>query len=276
VGRSKRIFDLFMRLWPLGKAINRLGNQPLIGPLLRPFFSTEDSEAIIIPIHKTIRTADSVVLPRSLLTPLVERASSRFILDECMCRRGENCQTYPHDIGCLFLGDGAAEIHPTLGRLVGVDEALAHIRQAVALGLVPLIAHSSLDAYVLGIPYRRMLAVCFCCDCCCTIRQSLRKGPPAFWDTVVRLPGLTVVVGQECVSCGACISVCPVRAISLNNGRATVSELCKGCGRCAAVCPTGAIALRLADGADVLAHLLARIDQRTDIWPTEGQRTWKP
>jgi hypothetical protein len=31
-----------------------------------------------------------------------------------MCRRNEACQTYPREIGCLFLGDGAAQINPDL------------------------------------------------------------------------------------------------------------------------------------------------------------------
>jgi len=270
MGRSKLVFDLFMKLWPLGKAINRLGSQPFFSSLLRPLFDAGDNEVIIIPVHEAVRAAESVVLPCSLLTPLIERASARFILHACICRQGENCQTYPQEIGCLFLGDAAAEINPTLGRSVDVDEALAHTRRAIELGLVPLIAHSSLDAYVLGISYRRVLAVCFCCDCCCTIRQGLRQGPAAFWNTVVRLPGLAVEVGHACTSCGACLPVCPVQAISLNNGRAKIGELCKGCGRCVTACPADAISLRLADSADTLDRLLARIEQRTDIGPARG------
>jgi ferredoxin len=265
MGRSQFAYNIIMKLWPLGKVLNRLGSWPLLGPVLRPGFGSNGNEAVIIPVQEAVRGVESVVLPYPLLPPLLERASARVILNECACRRGENCQVYPHDVGCIFLGDGAAEINPAMGQTVDVDRAVAHVQQAMGVGLVPLVVHSSFDAWMLGIRYHRMLAICFCCDCCCAIRQGLRLGPPAFWDTVLRLPGLTVTVGAECVGCGACVEVCHVRAISLTDGRAHISDVCKGCGRCVAICPNGAITLHLADGVDVLGRLLARIEQRTDI-----------
>ena len=46
----------------------------------------------------------------------------------------------------------------------------------------------------------------------------------------------------ECIGCGACTSVCPNGAISLDRGRAAVDRTrCVVCGQCAAVCPAGAI-----------------------------------
>jgi ferredoxin len=272
MSRSQHAFNLLIKVWPLGKALNRMGNWPVLGPLLRPCFSSAGNEAIILPVHEAVRGTESVVLPFPLLTPLVSRASARFILNECMCRRGENCQAYPQELGCLFLGDGAAAINPAMGRPASVDEALAHVQRAMDLGLVPLIVHASFDAWLLGIPYRRALAVCFCCDCCCTVRQGLRLGPAAFWETVVRLPGLAVAADADCTGCGACVEVCHVGAISLVDGMARIGEQCKGCGRCAATCPAGAITLRLAEDVDVLDRLIERIEQRTDIGPVRDSR----
>jgi UDP-glucose 4-epimerase len=153
-----------------------------------------------------------------------------------------------------------------MGRQVDVDEAIAHVQEAMDLGLVPLIVHTTFDALTLGIPYRRMLGICFCCDCCCTVRQGLRLGPPAFWDIVIRLPGLHVEVDEACVGCGACVEACYVGAISLAHGRARVdAELCKGCGRCLPVCPASAITLQLDKDVDTMKQLAHRIAQRTDI-----------
>jgi len=258
---------LSVKLWRFGRVINWLGSRPVLDRLMEPLFSAEGHEAIIIPVNEAVGATESMVLPYPLLTPLVEQASHRTILSGCLCRRGENCRAYPHDVGCLFLGDGAAQIAPALGRAATVDEALVHIEQALGAGLTPLIVHASFDAWLLDIPYQRMAAICFCCDCCCTVRHGLRQGPAAFWETVVRLPGLRVVVGPGCTACGICLNACHVRAISMSpdGGQAAIADRCKGCGRCVAVCPAGAITMRLADDADIVDHLLARIERRTDI-----------
>jgi len=273
MSRSKRAVGLLLKLWPLGRAMNRLARLPVLGSVLRPFYAPAASQAIIIPVHETVSGTESVALPFPLLAPLVESASARFVLNACLCRTAEGCQHHPTEIGCLFLGDAAARIHPELGRPASVVEALAHVQRALAAGLVPMVVHASFDAWVLGIPYHRMLAVCFCCDCCCTVRHGLREGPPAFWETVVRLPGLSVAAGPECLACGTCVDVCPVGAISIEGGRARVAAACKGCGRCVAACPTGAMRLHLAPEVDVqtcLAALLARVEARTDIRPSAG------
>ncbi len=265
MSRSSAIHATVMKMWPLSRVAFWLGKQPVIGPLLRPLFSTRHNQAVIIPVNEAIQPSGSEVLPYNLLRPLIEGASARFRMDKCMCRDNEGCQSYPHEIGCLYLGDGAAQISPYLGHPVSIDEALAHMENAMQKGLVPLIAHTTFDAYLLGIPYRRMLTVCFCCDCCCVVRRGLRMGPPAFWDIVTRLPGLSVEVGEACMGCEICLGACPVGAIRMVNGRAVTSEQCKGCGRCIEICPVEAILMRVAPEVDVYNHLQRHITEFTDI-----------
>jgi len=50
------------------------------------------------------------------------------------------------------------------------------------------------------------------------------------------------VITEECVSCGACESECPIGAISQGDDRYQIdADSCVDCGACASACPTGAI-----------------------------------
>jgi len=265
MARSRYVYEFIMKLWPLSKVAFRLSKHPLIGSLIRPFYSTQVNRAVIIPVNEDVGVSNSTPLPYDLLTPLIEEASSRFIMNSCMCRENEGCQNYPYNFGCLYLGDGASKINPALGRTVEVEEARDHIRKAMELKLVPMIAHTLFDAYLLGIPYKRMLVICFCCDCCCAIRHGLRMGPTAFWDLVVRLPGLQVTVDDDCVGCEICVQECPVQAIEMIDGLASIGEACKGCGHCADICPVAAIELHLPEEYDALKELKTKFEDRTRI-----------
>ena len=48
---------------------------------------------------------------------------------------------------------------------------------------------------------------------------------------------------SDCVACGCCVKVCPMKAIEIVKGvTAQVNtERCVGCGRCAAECPASVI-----------------------------------
>ncbi|MEA3490257.1 MAG: 4Fe-4S binding protein [Candidatus Omnitrophota bacterium] len=46
---------------------------------------------------------------------------------------------------------------------------------------------------------------------------------------------------SKCTGCSACMGICPVNAIKIENNKAVVSEECIGCRACETQCPTGAI-----------------------------------
>jgi len=50
------------------------------------------------------------------------------------------------------------------------------------------------------------------------------------------------VNSEKCIACGACISVCPNKAISFKNGKAWIDpKKCKQAYECIKICPVGAI-----------------------------------
>ena len=53
---------------------------------------------------------------------------------------------------------------------------------------------------------------------------------------------MAYVISDECTSCGACESTCPVDAISAADSKYEIAaDTCTDCGACAAVCPVEAI-----------------------------------
>ncbi|MDO5112653.1 MAG: 4Fe-4S binding protein [Clostridia bacterium] len=52
---------------------------------------------------------------------------------------------------------------------------------------------------------------------------------------------MAYVISDDCLSCGACASECPVEAISQGANHYEIDpNLCVECGSCAAACPVGA------------------------------------
>ncbi len=51
-----------------------------------------------------------------------------------------------------------------------------------------------------------------------------------------------IVNEEACTGCAACVEVCPVEAIKMENDKAVIDkDACIDCGACDPECPTGAI-----------------------------------
>jgi len=261
-------YRYILEMWKLSKYRRWASQHPVFSRWVQIDLDVppEDADAIIIPIQETLQGPDNTVLPYQILGPIVKKAAGHMLLGRCPCRNGEGCATYPHDFGCLFLGEDVKDVSPKIGTQTDVSGAMEHVEQALKLGLVPMIVHASFDAALISVPYERMLAICFCCDCCCTIRHHMRLGRSTFDDTMQRLPGLTVTISNECTACGDCHAACPVEAIDFQEMVSVIDqEMCKGCGVCAAICPVGAPELEMDAAVDVIGEITDRIRSRTEI-----------
>jgi ferredoxin len=235
-----RILTLF---WPLRNLLARMVGWPVTGRWLRSVF--RDDRASYIPVQTEIQRPESTPLPSVFVEQLIEKSSFRFILHRCLCRTLEACRHFPPEIGCLFLGEGAKEIDPGLGRAATVEEALTHHRRARSLGLIPMVGKVGWDSIWLGVGRRKsLLTICHCCDCCCYFRLY-RFLPAEVAGTLKKLEGLEIHIEESCDGCGICAERCFMQAITLQDGKAVIGDRCRGCGRCALVCPRQAIRLSL-------------------------------
>ena len=265
MGRSKRTYDVIMRFYRLFQRLDEW-------KLIPHNDSEENTSGHIIPVEEVIVGGRQVVLPMDVLTPLIRRADTVAIMNECFCRRGEKCRAFPRELGCLLLGDAARDLSRGLGRIVTKEEALAHSARAIDMGLLPLVVHNRFDAWIWGLEYRRMMNICFCCECCCSVRMGVKNEiSPGFFQNIHRLPGLRIEVGDGCRGCGVCRDVCIAGAITIREDRAVVDhDRCKGCGRCVTVCAVGAATLVLEDEDHAINEILTVYAGRTDVGDLTG------
>ena len=239
MGRPAWQIRMITIFWPVREFLARMVGWPVVGRWMRSTFRGD--RAHFIPIHVDVERPESLVLPGQVVEQFIQESSFRFILHRCLCRSLEACQRYPKEIGCLFLGEGAKEIDSTLGREASVEEALAHHRKALALGLVPMVGKLRWDSLWLGVKRAdQLLTICHCCDCCCYFRLY-RILPAEAARGLQRLEGLEVRVSEACDGCGICVVHCFIKAMAIQDGKAVVGESCRGCGRCATICPRQAV-----------------------------------
>jgi UDP-glucose 4-epimerase len=255
-GTAKSVFKLFEYLYALAYV-------PFIQKRI-PALDPEQSDMTWIPINKNIEGSDGIALPEVIIDRLIELSNYRVIIDFCACRKVYSCKHYPEEIGCLFMGESARKISNKISRELTKEEAKAHLRKAVAAGLVPIVGEARADHDLLRIPSEgTLLTCCFCCECCC-LSRFFKRGPAEVIHGIMEpLEGLSIEITEDCVGCGKCVKKCFIEALELKDGKAVMNEYCTLCGRCAGVCPENAIRLKLDNpnaADDVIKRILGRID----------------
>ena len=261
---------LLKKAFPNVKFIAKLTNLPILGAIFdQLLFKGDDiiylTQDKVIEINQPMGEYDNLILPSQVLEYFINKAKNRWVMNFCICRSSMNCQDYPIDLGCLFLGDAVLNINPELGKLVTKEEALEHLRKCREAGLVHMIGKNRLDAQWLGVkPGEKLLSICNCDPCCCLWRVSSILSPK-IGSKIKKMPGVKVQVTDKCIGCGTCMKgICFVNAIQLRDKKASISNECRGCGRCVDVCPQNAIELTVED-TNFVKKSIEKIDKIIDV-----------
>ncbi|MBQ6098768.1 MAG: 4Fe-4S binding protein [Methanobrevibacter sp.] len=230
----------------------------------------EDDEIIVVPntinVNKKIESEGSEFLPTDVIKEVIRRSEDIVIMDTCLCRTSNNCQDYPHDIGCIFLGPTTKKISRNIGHKATIEEALAHVDKADAAGLSHIIGRNKIDTVWMNIrPGKGLLTICHCCPCCC-----LWKVYPNLHEDISskleKLDGVSVKLHEDnCKLCKKCLNeVCMFNAIDIKDNKITIDhEICKGCGLCVNVCKFNAITIDYT--SETIDNVVKRMDDLIEI-----------
>jgi len=233
--------------------------------------------AQIIPLNLQIGQYESEVIPLKLMNYFIEKAGT-IVLRDCPCRVTNDCQNHDKDLGCVWMGKGAAKLDledlPGMGKkayYATKEEARERVRLALKDGLVPALGKLRGDAKVYDVlDYEdEFMNFCFCCSCCC-ITAGYKYGNSDYKNYIKRMKGVTVKIDPEkCEGCRDCFKVCIYDGLRIKNGKTEINqENCLGCGICEIECPNDAISITFDENMDieeVMDGIIKRYEKIVDI-----------
>ena len=253
---------------PLGKLVDKLlfeGDDIQVIPR-NATIKSKNLKAKDIKINADIPVSEDTILPNEVLKEMIKRSAHHFVMDFCICRVSTDCKDYPQDMGCLFLGKGANNISPKLGRSVSSDEAIEHVNQCHEAGLVHIIGRNKIDSLWLNTgPKDELLSICHCCPCCC-LWKMLPELPEDIGNGILPMIGVELNFNQDlCTGCGKCaVDSCFVNAIKIRGGRAEIdANKCRKCGRCAEICENSALTVSMT--SDAVVNSIKRVEKLVDV-----------
>ncbi|MHA1197475.1 MAG: DUF362 domain-containing protein [Promethearchaeota archaeon] len=229
-----------------------------------------------IPINLKMGDYESETVPLKVIDHFIDKAGTIVII-QCPCRVSNDCKNYSKDLGCIWMGKGAAHLDlenlplGVKGRYATKEEAKQHARAAIKEGLIPALGKFRGDAKAFGVlEYENeFMDFCFCCSCCC-ITAGMKYGNSDWRKFVKKMKGVKVIVDpNKCIGCGECFKVCIYNGRKMVKGKAVVDqEKCIACGRCAKVCPNGATSVIFDENLDIndaINEIIERYEKIVDI-----------
>jgi Pyruvate/2-oxoacid:ferredoxin oxidoreductase delta subunit len=195
----------------------------------------------VIPVQKYVDIEHHIAAYEDV-SAILDKMDT-IVVTDCFCRkqkkvRGEGCQK--HIEACFMFGSmGQYYIDNNLGRKITKEEALKIVTDAQKSGFVTQPATSQNPS-----------GMCNCCGDCCAVLGAIKKNPnPA---EIVFSNHYASIDSGNCMSCEACIDICPMEAINLNDsGKAEVNlTRCIGCGVCLTACDNEGVRLNAKTAQD--------------------------
>ena len=179
------------------------------------------------------------------------------IVDAVMAMEGDGPQDgSPRKIGVILAGSDPSAVDTVLARLIGMDPLeIGSIRSAAGRGLVDPGAVRTVgdDPADFAVPDFRKPST-YAGGGTGVWRRVVLAVVQRFGKTYAPRPG---VVAPACIGCRKCERICPVHAITVTEGRATIDlARCIRCYCCHEMCTEHAITLSRSLTGKLLARLL--------------------
>lgn len=264
MGRSRKSFDRILSQYKHKDLAFKMTKVPVLKAIGRRVIRPEETALTFIPVNENLELPGGSVAPVSIIEHFIREASDHLILSRCPCRSENGCEDFDPDFGCTFLGPAVRDVDPEVGRLVSMEEALEHLRQATEAGLVSCLGAFKGDAIMLGVKdHKHLMTICHCCPCCC-ISTAMPLAAREARDLLVKLEGVDVEITDKCNGCGLCVDACIFDQISVEDGVAVIGEECKGCGRCAVACKRDGLRITI-DNPKYVEECVERISALVDV-----------
>lgn len=209
---------------------------------------------LVMPLEVDVTDkGEKVVLPIDLIKESLKHVKYISGMDTCLCREANDCEDYPVDVACLFMGEPAKTVVKNgLARELTYEEACARVDLAAKHGLVGQAVWIEVEQLLWGARNDEMdqfLEICFCCPCCCIAMRLARNATPKERHRFQPAGWTAVADRTKCTGCGLCIEGehgCPVEAISIGeDGKVVIDqEICVGCGICKTRCTEDVIKIK--------------------------------
>lgn len=198
----------------------------------------------VIPIGEELEISEDSIVPNNEIEKILDKFEV-FSVSYCYCRHRKNLLEDPCKVNapiqnCLSFGRTARfVIDHGFAKEITKNESIKILKEAEELGLVHKAFH------VNGDPKLEELAICNCCNCCCSSFGNFYRGAA---PTSTMSSYIAIINDQSCIACGTCQNACPMSAPMLEEDRYVIDiEKCLGCGVCIQKCPEQAIKLQKTD-----------------------------